>query len=71
MPLERLQSDYLELNQYHVLVVYGNDYNDPVAVAASKSLIELGFEVRTLRGGLRAWTADGRELEVGENKVEP
>ncbi len=71
LPFQNVTADHGMLNGFDVLVVYGNDYNDPVAVAASKSLIELGFEVRTLRGGLRAWTADGRELEVGENKVEP
>ena len=51
------------------MIVYGNDYNDPVADGMSKRLIELGHkDVRTLMGGLRAWKADGYAVESGDPK---
>ena len=67
IPFEDLRSEYGRLEGYDVLIVYGDDYNSPVALAASKTLIELGFkDVRTLRGGLRAWEAAGNTIKQGE-----
>ncbi|MDY7108366.1 MAG: rhodanese-like domain-containing protein [Planctomycetota bacterium] len=66
-PFEDLRDDHADLDQYDLIIVYGDDYNTPVALAASKTLMELGFEdVRTLRGGLRAWKAAGNPIEAGE-----
>lgn len=46
------------------IIVYGDDYQDILANAASKRLIELGFKsVYTLRGGIQQWIADGYEID--------
>jgi len=53
-----------------VIVVYGDDYNDAVAKAMSKRLLELGYkDVRTLTGGLRQWTSQGNPVETGDPKA--
>jgi rhodanese-related sulfurtransferase len=67
LPLQNVATDHQRLKGFDVLVVYGEDYKDPLAVAMSKRLIELKHkDVRTLRGGLRAWTEAGLELETGD-----
>ena len=67
LPFQDLAAERDRLSGYDVLVVYGDGYHDPKAEGMSKRLIELGFkDVRTLRGGLRAWTAAGNPLETGE-----
>ena len=67
VPYEDLSEEFKSLKQYDILIVYGNDYNDTVADAYSKRLIELGHkDVRTLNGGLRAWKADGNSIETGD-----
>ena len=67
LPFQKVSSDNKKLREYDVLIVYGDDYNDQLANGMSKRLIELGFkEVRTLRGGLRAWTEAGLELDSGQ-----
>src|SRR5690606_26303295 len=55
VPLASVREQHRILREFDVLVVYGNDYNSTRADALSKILIELGRDVRTLRGGLRAW----------------
>lgn len=56
-----------QLRKYDGFVVYGTDYADPIAVSASKRLLEMGFKkVSTLRGGLRAWRRDGQPVVLGE-----
>lgn len=66
MPLERVREDHRQLRQYDVIVVYGNDFNSPRAAAVSKTLMELGHrDVRTLRGGLKAWKDAGHPEETG------
>ena len=48
------------------IVVYDTNWNDVIAVSASKRLMELGYsDVFTLRGGLEAWRADGNTVEAG------
>ena len=67
LPFSRVSTDYPILHQYDTVIVYGKDYNDPVAEGMSKRLIELGVsDVRTLRGGLRAWESAGNELATGK-----
>jgi phage shock protein E len=66
VPYERAESEAEQLRLYDVVIVYGNDYNSAIALAMSKTLIEKGLkDVRTLRGGIRAWTDAGRELAHG------
>jgi 3-mercaptopyruvate sulfurtransferase SseA len=68
LPFQYVTSEHRRLQGNDVLIVYGNDFRDPIAEAMSKRLMELGFkDVRTLRGGLRAWTEAGLELETDES----
>ena len=54
------------LEKYDILIVYGTDYNDILATASSKRLMELGFKtVYTLEGGLKAWEKAGNEVQTG------
>ncbi len=54
------------LEKYDVLVVYDTDYDDILAKAASKRLLELRFKtVYTLEGGLKAWEKAGNEVQTG------
>ena len=70
LPFQDLTTERDRLSGYDVLVVYGDDHRDPKAEGMSKRLIELGFkDVRTLRGGLRAWTAAGNPLETAESST--
>jgi 3-mercaptopyruvate sulfurtransferase SseA len=68
LPFGRVTTDHeTVLAGYDLIIVYGDDYNDPIAEAMSKRLLNLGYkDVRTLRGGLRQWTNEGFELEVNE-----
>lgn len=64
LPMQRIREEHNALREYSVIVVYGSDYNSPRATAASKTLLELGYDdVRTLRGGLKAWTDAGHSVE--------
>ena len=68
LPFQDLTNNKSKLDDYDVLIVYGDDYNDPKANAMSKRLLELGFsDVRTLRGGLRAWTSAGFALDTAND----
>jgi rhodanese-related sulfurtransferase len=67
LPFQDVASRHEELKGYEILIVYGNTYRDPIAEAMSKRLMELKFkDVRTLRGGLRAWTDADLELVTGD-----
>ena len=67
IPFEDVRTDHRRLKAFDVIIVYGANYNSPVALATSKTLMELGFkDVRTLRGGLRAWEAAGNDVEQDE-----
>lgn len=55
------------LRGFDPILVYGDDYQDILANAASKRLIEIGFKnVYTLRGGIQQWIADGYDVESGK-----
>lgn len=66
MPFERVTHESHRLRDYGVLIVYGADYNDARANGMSKRLKELlkSRDIRTLDGGVRAWTSAGNELET-------
>ena len=68
LPFGRVTEDHERvLAGYDLLIVYGDDYNDPIAEAMSKRLLNLGYkDVRTLRGGITAWTDAGYALETNE-----
>jgi 3-mercaptopyruvate sulfurtransferase SseA len=43
--------------------VYGTSHDDTIAKAASKRLMELGFDdVYTLKGGLESWKSAGKDV---------
>ena len=67
LPFPRMTAEAgLVLGRYDQFVVYDTSYDDTIAKAASKRLIELDFsDVYTLEGGLKAWTRDGNMLETG------
>jgi len=67
LPFPRMTAEAgLVLGRYDQFVVYDTSYDDTIAKAASKRLIELDFsDVYTLEGGLKAWTRDGNPLETG------
>ena len=66
VPFKRLDELYTTIEGYDVVIVYGGDYNDALAQAMSKALIQKGHnDVRTLKGGLRAWKDAGCEVVKG------
>jgi 3-mercaptopyruvate sulfurtransferase SseA len=68
LPYQNVTDEHSRLKGYDVIIVYGDDFGDTKAGAMSKRRMELGFgDVRTLRGGLRAWTAEGNELATGSD----
>jgi len=66
VPLEDAELRLRDLEEFDTVIVYGDSFNDPVALAMSKTLLGMRLsDVRTLRGGLRTWTEAGNELETG------
>lgn len=67
LPFPAIEQDHESfLRNAGTIVVYDTNWDDVIAVSASKRLMELGYkEVFTLRGGLEAWTADGNPTEKG------
>jgi rhodanese-related sulfurtransferase len=65
LPFERVTTEYSTIEHEPIIIVYGADYNDARANGMSKRLKELleDSDIRTLDGGVRAWTAAGNELE--------
>ena len=67
LPFQKLADEEDRLRGYDVLIVYGDEFKDDLAGGMSKRLLELGFkDVRTLRGGIKAWTRADLELETGD-----
>ena len=64
LPFNQLGTKSYLLDGYTSLIVYGRRWNDPVADAMSKKLIEMGFkDVRTLQGGFEGWVEAGKPIE--------
>lgn len=52
---------------YDLFIVYDTDYDDVMAKAAAKRLLELGYrKVYAIRGGLKAWKNDGFAVEAAK-----
>jgi rhodanese-related sulfurtransferase len=64
LPFPRMSAEApVVLRGYDMFFVYGTSHEDTIAKAASKRLMELGFDdVYTLKGGLEKWKADGLEV---------
>ena len=67
LPFPRMQAEAeTTLKGYDQFIVYDTDWEDTIGKAASKRLMELGFDnVYTLEGGLKAWKRDGNGVETG------
>ena len=67
LPFPRMQAEAeTTLKGYDQFIVYDTDWEDTIGKAASKRLMELGFDdVYTLEGGLKAWKRDGNSVETG------
>ena len=67
LPFQNLADEQDRLRGYDVLIIYGDGFKDNLANGMSKKLLEMGFkDVRTLRGGLKAWTRADLDLETGD-----
>lgn len=52
---------------FEMFIVYDTDYDDVMAKASAKRLIELGYrKVYCIVGGLKAWKADGNPVATGK-----
>jgi rhodanese-related sulfurtransferase len=67
LPFPRMTAEAeLVLKGYGRFVVYDTGPDDTIAKAASKRLMELGFDdVYTLEGGMDAWKRAGNDVETG------
>lgn len=67
LPFPELDRSYeSRLRSAASIVVYDTNWNDVIAVSASKRLMELGHSnVYTLKGGMEAWIADGQSIATG------
>ena len=72
IPFARVSEQWSYLEGYGPKIVYGDTFNDPLADAMSKTLMEDGItDIYTLRGGVEAWTEAGFKLEKGASpKIE-
>ena len=67
LPFPMIEQDHRTLlRNAGTIIVYDRDWNDVIAVSASKRLMELGYtDIHPLRGGLEAWVADGNGVDTG------
>ena len=67
LPFPMIEQDHRSmLLNAGTIEVYDTNWDDVIAVSASKRLMEIGYSnVYSLRGGLEAWTADGNAVETG------
>lgn len=60
IPLPQIVSRDGRLAEARRIIVYGNDFRDPLSPAAAKKMIVLGYRnVHDFRGGLAAWKESG------------
>ena len=69
LPLAVIEQDAASrLAGHNLFVVYGDAFQDPLAKAAAKKLLETGVKkdaVFVMEGGIRAWQKDGYALVTG------
>ncbi|MCH2135343.1 MAG: rhodanese-like domain-containing protein [Phycisphaerales bacterium] len=66
LPLRNVDTQWTRLEDHGSVVVYAGTFNDPIADAMSKALLEKGItHVYTLSGGWKAWMEAGGEVERG------
>jgi len=68
VPFPAIRRRYGRLDDAGRIVVYGEDWRDPLPIAAAKRLIALGYDnVFEFKGGVELWTDSGGELIRGED----
>ncbi|MCH2139205.1 MAG: rhodanese-like domain-containing protein [Phycisphaerales bacterium] len=66
MPLRSVDVQWRRVERAGTVIVYANTWNDPIADALSKALLERGIEhVKTLNGGWDAWIEAGGAQATG------
>jgi rhodanese-related sulfurtransferase len=66
LPLRNVDTQWARLKDHGTVIVYAATYNDPIADAQSKALMEKGIDnVKTLTGGWKAWLDSGGEVDRG------
>ena len=66
VPLRTIDTQWVRLQNHGTVIVYAATFNDPIADAQSKALLEKGIaNVKTLIGGWKAWTDSGGKVEQG------
>jgi 3-mercaptopyruvate sulfurtransferase SseA len=64
IPFVDINQTHKQLNDYDVIVVYGNDYGDDIGKIMAKRLVVLKHDdVKVLHGGLRAWEQAGNPID--------
>ena len=72
LPFSKVKSRFREVEGGGILIVYSERYEDPLAKAMSKRLIELGAaDVRTLDSGITAWETAGKPVVSGKKPMPP
>ena len=67
IPFGQLKQQMWQIDNAEIIIVVGETYNDAVAIAMSKTLIEYGFkDVRTLQGGITGWEDGENPISVNE-----
>lgn len=67
IPYGQLKTQLWRLDEVGMIIVCGTTYDDSVAIAMSKTLLAMGYkDVRTVRGGLRAWEKAGEPVITAE-----
>ena len=65
IPFGQIHLQMWQFDGVGIIIVAGDTYNDPVALALSKELIKQGYkDVRTLRGGLVGWEQAGEPVST-------
>jgi 3-mercaptopyruvate sulfurtransferase SseA len=58
----------VRLQDHGTVIVYASTFNDPIADAMSKALLEKGIaNIKTLNGGWKAWTGAGGAIARGND----
>ena len=65
--LEEVRPDHPQLREFDAFIVYGDEYNEPIALAMAKRMLANGYgNVHTLRGGYSSWQRAGHDTVTSE-----
>jgi rhodanese-related sulfurtransferase len=67
IPFGHMDYQLYKLDDAGIIIIAGDTYSDPVSIAMSKTLMEMGFKnIKTLRGGLKGWEDAGEPVITKE-----